>query len=172
MRKLTILLAAVCAFASLPACGDDDGEGAGGKLIWAKSAGGIDDDYTVGIAALPDGSALVIGGFDNEYFDEGTVTFGSGEANETVLTSAGWMDVFISKYNADGTLAWAKRAGGSYNDSAHGIAVLSDGSALVAGDFVHDATFGPGEENETVLPSLGNPYYVSDRDIFVAKFAL
>ena len=59
-------------------------------------------------------------------------------------------DICVARYNPDGTLAWAKRAGGIYRDTACHIAVLSDGSALATGDFWDGtATFGPGEPGET-----------------------
>jgi WD40 repeat protein len=132
-----------------------------GTLAWATSAG-ADDSWTQGnaVAVLADGTALVTGQFDS------TATFGAGEDNETPLTSAGQNDLFVAKYNPDGTLAWAKRAGGTANAAARGmgVAALADGSALVTGAFWDDVTFGPGEGNETPLSSAG------DWDIFVAKY--
>ena len=61
--------------------------------------GGIyseDDNY---ISALSDGSCLVTGLFIID------ATFGTNEANETILTSSDIADIFVAKYNADGTLA-------------------------------------------------------------------
>lgn len=75
-------------------------------LLWAVRAGGSDRDWGLGIAALADGSALVSGAFS------GTATFGPGEPGETLLTSAGDTDIFVARHNADGTLAWARWAGG------------------------------------------------------------
>ena len=119
----------------------------GADLVWAKGAGGVDWDYGSGIAALSDGSALVTGGFG------GSATFGSGEAEETTLISAGGEDIFIARYNPDGTLAWAKRAGGreEQGDQGNDIATFADGSALVTGCFWGSATFGSGEAGETTL---------------------
>jgi len=77
---------------------------------WAKRAGGSENDKGYAIPVLPDGSSLVTGGFQD------TAILGEGETNATSLTSAGGYDIFIAKYNADGTLAWAKRAGGSEYD--------------------------------------------------------
>ena len=96
-----------------------------------------------------------------------TATFGAGEANEKILTSAGINDIFLACYNPDGTLAWARRAGGEGFDYGWGVAVLSDGSALVTGwfgVFGSTATFGAGEANETFLTSEGN------HDIFIARY--
>jgi uncharacterized delta-60 repeat protein len=126
-------------------------------LVWAKQAGGSDWDEGHGIAVLSDGSAFVTGFFD------GTATFGQGDTAETLLTSAGDHDMFVARYNPDGTLAWAKRAGGIYDDIGHGIAVLADGSALVTGEFGVTATFGLGESGETTLT-------VTASGIFVARY--
>ena len=136
-----------------------------GTLAWAKRAGGasyaIESGY--GITTLSDNSTVVTGLFF------GSATFGPGETNETVLTSAGGPDIFIARYNPDGTLAWAKRAGGSNDDiseSGMGITTLSDNSTVVTGLFGDSATFGPGEPNETVLTSAGD----WGMDIFIARY--
>ena len=132
-----------------------------GALVWVISTGndgigiyGMD----MGIAALADGSALVTGQFYN------SITFGSGEVNETTLTSAGFDDIFIARFNPDGSLAGAKSAGGEEYDEGYAIAALSDGSALVTGSFWGKATFGPGEAGETMLTSA------QCGEIFVARY--
>ncbi|MCX6646193.1 MAG: PKD domain-containing protein [bacterium] len=125
-----------------------------GTLAWAKSAGGSGD----GITTLSDNSTVVTGFFG------GSATFGPGEPNETVLTSAGNSDIFIAHYNPDGILIWAKMAGGIYFDGGFGITSLSDDSTVVTGYFSATATFGTGEPNETVLTSVG------DSDIFIARY--
>ncbi|TET37578.1 MAG: hypothetical protein E3J72_05595, partial [Planctomycetota bacterium] len=125
-----------------------------GTLAWAKSAGGGNSDYGQGISALSDGSVFVTGMFG---VAGTTATFGNAsEGNEIVLTSAGNYDMFIAKYNPDGTLAWAKSAGGGGGDASWGISALSDGSAIVTGQFDTTATFGNASEgNETILSSSG-----------------
>jgi len=131
-----------------------------GTLAWAKRAGGSNFDFGQGITMLMDNSIVVTGRF------YGTATFGPSEVNQTVLTSAGgYCDIFIARYNPNGTLAWAKHAGGSSEDWGWGITTLSDNSTVVAGRFSGSATFGPSEPNQTVLTSAG------DVDIFIARFA-
>jgi uncharacterized delta-60 repeat protein len=130
-----------------------------GTLAWAKHAGGARDDLGYGITTLSDDSTVVTGDFYS------TATFGSGETNETVLISELNEEIFIAKYNPDGTLAWAKRAGGSDADRGYGITTLSDDSTVVTGDFSNTATFGPGESNETILTA---EHIYSD--IFIAKY--
>ncbi|MFH1676304.1 MAG: hypothetical protein ABIC40_04690 [bacterium] len=133
-----------------------------GSLLWAKRTGGqnIDDGYD--IAALSDDSIVLTGDFI------GSVAFGEGEPNETVLTASGGNDIFIAKYNSDGMLVWAKRAGGVDGDGGYGIDALSDDSIVVTGTIGYktggSAVFGEGEPNETVLACKG------DNDFFIARY--
>jgi Thrombospondin type 3 repeat/Beta-propeller repeat len=128
----------------------------GGALVWAKRAGGTDGDQGEGIATDGAGSSYVTGLF------RGTATFGAGEANETTLTSAGFSDIFIAKYDSNGTLLWAKGASGGVDDVGFGISIDGAGNSYLTGGFGVTATFGAGEANETTLTGSG--------DIFVAKY--
>ncbi|MCK4719816.1 hypothetical protein KAU08_04115, partial [bacterium] len=96
-----------------------------GDLFWAKQAGGTELDEGRSITALSDNSTVATGWFRD------SATFGQGEPNETVLTSAGWRDIFIARYNPDGSLAWAKKAGGTSQDKGFGVTTLSDNSTVV-----------------------------------------
>ncbi len=129
-----------------------------GSLAWAKQAGGIEHDKGYSIAALSDNSTVVTG-----YFYSSAI-FGKGEPNETVLNSGGYCDIFVARYNPDGSLEWAKRAGGIYHNGGYGITALSDNSTVVTGSFTGSTTFGKGEPNETILNSAGN------YDIFIARY--
>jgi uncharacterized delta-60 repeat protein len=133
-----------------------------GTLSWAKRGGGPSDDEGCAISVLSDDSITVSGYFGGPF--EGTATFGPGEGNETVLSSAGYEDIFIARYNPDGTLHWARHAGGSGADYGYAISVLSDDSITVSGYFHSTATFGLGEVNETALSSAG------DIDVFIARY--
>ena len=131
---------------------------ASGDLVWAKQAGGA------GVV----GRGIEVDGAGNSYVTGRLVTsatLGPGETNETTLTSAGHIDIFVAKYDASGDLAWARRAGGTGFDEGNGIVVDGAGNSHVTGSLPNLATFGPGETRETTLTSAG------DVDIFVAKFA-
>ena len=99
------------------------------------------------VAVRSDGTAVVTG-----YF-QGTASFGA-----TTLTAAGSVDVFVTSLNGDGSVAWAKAFGGSDYDRGYGVAVRSDGTAVVAGEFRGTASFGA-----TTLTTAGN------YDVFVAS---
>jgi hypothetical protein len=127
-----------------------------GSLLWITSAGGTEAPVSGrGIALDPRGNSYVTGSF------RGTTTFGGGEANETELTALG-QGVFVAKYALDGSLLWARSAGGSRFDSGTGIAADPRGNSYVTGDLSSDpAIFGVGEPNETE----------TGKGIFVAKYA-
>lgn len=131
-----------------------------GFVEWAVGVGSLGFDEAYGVVAFGDGSLIVTGTY------EGTVTFGLGEANQTVLTAVGGAaDLFLARYNADGTLAWAKRAGGTGSVAVpQGIAAHADGSVVVTGFFGGDLTFGAGEGGATAL------LWDSDWDAFVARY--
>jgi hypothetical protein len=62
-----------------------------GMLQWARLAGGGSDDRGQGIAVGSE-NVYVIGRIGQ------TATFGSGEENQTKLTSAGSSDIFLASY--------------------------------------------------------------------------
>jgi hypothetical protein len=93
-------------------------------------------------------------------------TFGADEANETKLIHSGTdRNLFLARYDANGALAWAKRAGGNEATVGNVIASLADGTSVVTGRFTGMSTFGPGETGETTLTSGG------DNDMFLARYA-
>ena len=120
-----------------------------GTFEWAKTIS--DAGYTSGwgITALSDNSVVVVGDFGQ------TAIFDQGEPDQTTLTSDGSDDIFIARYNSNRTLAWAKSAGGSDDDSPSGIASLPDDSFVTTGYYSTSATFGNGEPNQTTLRPTG-----------------
>jgi hypothetical protein len=134
---------------------------ADGTLAWAKSAGsGSSWEKANGIVELSDGSFGVVGRFG------GDAVFGAGEPNETTLETVGSADIFIARYNPDGTLVWARGAGGgSHEDEGAAICALSDDSMAITGSFGSVAVFGAGEPNETTLDEAGD-----SGDVFVALY--
>ncbi len=120
---------------------------ANGSYAWATQVGGTGAAYAWGVSALADGSSIITGEFS------GSATFGT-----TTLTSTGLDDVFTAKVNADGSYAWATKAGGAGFARANGVSALADGSSIITGEFSGTATFGT-----TTLTSTGSS------DVFTAK---
>lgn len=127
-----------------------------GALVWAKSASGPNRD---------DGQSIRVDGFGNSYvtgiFDE-SVTFGSGEPNQTTLSGVN-SEMFVAKYDLNGALVWAKGAGGVGVDVGYGLDLDGLGNSYITGRFDNSATFGLGEANQTTLSGTGS-------EIFVAKY--
>jgi hypothetical protein len=128
---------------------------ASGNFVWAKQFGGTGQSEGQSVAVDSAGNVYTTG-----YFD-GTVDFDPG-AGTTALTSAGDMDVFVSKLDASGNYVWAKSFGGSGADYAFSLAMNSAGNVYTTGYFDGTVDFDPGA-GTTALTSAGSI------DVFVAK---
>ena len=91
----------------------------------------------MGIAVAADNSVYTTGSF------EGVADFDPGP-NQFALTCAGYSDVFVSKLNADGAFAWARRMGGANDEYGADVAIASDGSVYLTGGFQGVVDFDPG----------------------------
>jgi hypothetical protein len=120
-----------------------------GVWVWVTQTGGTSEVGGNGVAATSDGGAIITGGF------VGSVTFGS-----TTLISNGDADMFVGKISSAGVWVWATQTGGIGDDFGLGVAVTSDGGAIITGGFTGKTTFG-----SATLTSSG------DRDVFVAKIS-
>jgi len=141
-----------------------------GTLAWAKRQGGTELEKPLGMTTLGGDSFVVSGLFGTQ--DVKPAIFGEGEANETTLYTVGTDDIFIASYNPDGTLQWAKRAGGILRDAGQSVSALSDNSVVMCGSYGNGgdpgeapATFAEGEVNETTLEHSGWD------DIFIARYS-
>ena len=89
--QIIIVMVILTAFAGC-STGQSPVTSSDGNLIWAKRAGGTNDECGNGITTLSDDSTVVTGSFN------ATATFGEGEANETVLVSDGFRDIFVARF--------------------------------------------------------------------------
>ncbi len=129
-----------------------------GNWIWTRQAGGASGNHVYSdagqsIAVDNSGNSLITG-----YFSE-TAIFG-----DTILTSAGGYDVFVSKYDADGNMIWTEQVGGEggsfTSESGRGIAVDASGNALVSGRF-----FGPAAFGDTTIGSYQSRFIAKIGDV-------
>ncbi len=121
-----------------------------GGFLWAKQLGSSGSVLPNGVTTDGFDNIIVVGDF-RETIDLG----------DTTLTSAGDFDVFLAKYDKEGTLLWARRMGGTAGGD-NGLEVAADdaGNVAVTGLYWISAAFG-----DTTLTSVG-----LSEDIFVAKY--
>ncbi len=120
-----------------------------GNWLWAKQAGGDNNDFSKEIMTDIVGNSSITGTFS------GNATFGS-----TTLSSVGETDIFVAKLSSNGNWLWAKKAGGINVDNSSSITLDSSEKCYITGNFRGRATFG-----STTLSSVG------ETDIFVAKLS-
>ncbi len=116
---------------------------------WARSAGTLSDDRAYSVSADLNGNTYVTGLFN------GTITFGS-----YTLSTVGIMDVFLVKYDVNGTVLWATSFGGTGQDEGNSVHADANGNVYVAG-FYYSPTIVIGS---TTLTNTGSS------DVFVAKY--
>jgi hypothetical protein len=110
--------------------------------------GGASAEVGNAIAVNAAGEVFIAGGFS------GSVNFGA-----IPLVSLGGYDVFLAKYDANGTHLWSQRFGSTGNDVAQAVAVDNLGNVVVTGTFYGTVSFGGAN-----LVTNGFD------DIFLAKF--
>jgi uncharacterized protein (AIM24 family) len=125
----------------------------GGTRIWSARFGGAAGD-TFGNSVAVDSSGRVVA---TGYFSS-TVNFGSG-----TMTSTGGQDIFLAKFNSDGTLygAFAPKqfgTGGGTSEGGNSVAVDSSGNVAFTGTFIGSVNFG------------GSTFSASQYNAFVVKY--
>jgi len=128
-----------------------------GKHVWTWTAGGTQADEARDLWWDPDGYILVTG----EY--RLTVDFDSGGAGDS-HTAQGFADVFVTRLGRDGQYQWTRTFGGSKSDSGQGVAVDSQGRAIVVGQFSDAVDFDPTGQGD-VRTSRGQS------DVFLTRLA-
>ncbi len=128
-------------------------QGSAQSWSWATSGGGRSnsDGYTA-IAKDASGNIYICGDF------EGTKSFGSAS-----LTTVGFADAFLAKYNSSGVYQWSVQFSGTTFSSsveAGGIMVDGSGNVYFCGNFSYTVTAG----GNTYTNSGGN------NDAIIAKY--
>jgi hypothetical protein len=110
-----------------------------GRARWSHPFPGNGFPAGSAVAVDPAGSVIVLGSFT----DDVDVGFGP-------MGSEGGRDLFLVKFDADGTLLWAYPIGGAQDDEPFGLAVRPNGSVVVGFSFL-DAVWLDG------IPLLSSP---------------
>lgn len=116
-----------------------------GSLLWVRAIGGTGTESTG--AALVDGAGdILVAGFF-----QGTASFGT-----TNLISQGGSDMFLAKYNSNGTLLWVKSWGAAGTDGASDLAFAGNGELYMSGIFSSSVALG----NDTLTSAGVSDTYI------------
>lgn len=99
------------------------------NFIWARSAGGTDQDTPAGLVVDSLGNCYITG-----YFNSPSITFG---AFPLTNSGGGNADIFLAKYSPDGTVLWARSATGTTGgmDLSKSVAIDRLGNSYITGYF-------------------------------------
>ncbi|MGC8829316.1 MAG: immunoglobulin domain-containing protein [Verrucomicrobiia bacterium] len=125
-------------------------------FLWARRAGGIQQDSANALAIDKNGNIVVVCGFN-----------GSIDASGVNAQSAGNSDILILKYSPNGDLIWLKQAGGPGNDLPTSVAIGDDNSIYVGGFYEGSASFGTTNISQS---DSSSGIMQTGTDIFVAKY--
>ena len=127
-----------------------------GDFQWARTWGGIDDDYGYGVAVDESGNIYTTGGFKN------VVDFDPGDGTDE-HTPSGDHDIFLSSFDPGGVFQWVRIWGGGGDDHGTGVALDGAGNIYVTGWFDGTTDFDPGSGTDE---HTSNGY----DDAFLSKF--
>ena len=119
-----------------------------GLLEWViPNVGGLPE----ALELASDGGAVTTGSY------HGTAVLGPGEPNETALTTPANQDVFVARYELDGSLRWAmtSRTPVTKNSAPYALALGADDGVVVLGHLRDTVVFGPGTPDEITLQTEG-----------------
>ncbi|XLQ20062.1 MAG: hypothetical protein ACKUBY_05790 [Candidatus Moraniibacteriota bacterium] len=130
---------------------------ADGTYGWTRTFGGVQDGSANSLAVDSFGGVFSTGSFTGVFdFDA------SGSVDNH--TSNGSNDVFLTRYNADGTYGWTRTFGATNQDRGFGNVIDINGDILIVGTFSDSVNFDTGG---------GSDVHVADgtSDVFLTKYA-
>jgi PKD repeat protein len=102
-----------------------------GNWLWARQAGGLNNEY---------GNSISTDAFDNIYVTgwfQGTAIFG------TTILSTNYTCVYITKLDCDGNWLWARQSVVDYSDGrSEGLAIDNNGNCYITGYYYGNISFG------------------------------
>ncbi len=126
-----------------------------GVFQWAKAMGGAGNDFGYAVAASRSGHAYVTG-----YYNGANANFNVGGIGGTVSAKGG-DDIFVAKFEPNGTFVWVKSMGGTSNDIAHSVTTAHDGHVYVTGIYpAAGADFNPGGSGGALTTAGGTDAYL------------
>lgn len=102
---------------------------------WAKVTDGNNYDCLPGALTIDQDDNVYVAG---NFVGEAILGYGSPAYNS--ISNGSW-DMFIQKFNDNGTLLWSKSIGGKNSDLIHDLATNQDGQLYLTGDFKDSVLF-------------------------------
>jgi PKD repeat protein len=125
-----------------------------GNCVWAKRAGNTGTDDSRSIVINSSGTGIYLTGYYQQ-----TISFGNKS-----LTNYGSSDIFLVKYDADGTCIWAKNAGSSYTEYGDAIDLDQIGNLYMTGNYFTALNFGTVSKPVMITAPPGG------QGVFLAKY--
>lgn len=98
-----------------------------GQLLWALNCGGQEDTRGEALAVDPvTGDVVATGFYDKQ------AQFG----DQTLVANTSDRDVFVARFNSQGQVLWARRAGGVHDDNVSDLAIDATGHIYLTGSFI------------------------------------
>lgn len=133
---------------------------AAGVYVWAKRIGGTSTDQGYAVAVDASGNSYITG-----HFQGANVDFDPNAGTQD-LSSTGFSDIFLAKYDVSGNYIWAKKMGGTSDEIGYAIAIDALGNSYITGEFTgSNADFDPDAVNTQILSSN-----IGSVDLFFAKY--
>lgn len=102
-----------------------------GNVLWAKSEGGLLHDVANYVVTDASGNVYVVGHYESQ-----SITFDS-----TLISNNGYSDIFLTKYDTNGNVLWAKGAGSYYFDNATSVTLDTLCNIYITGSYYSPISF-------------------------------
>ncbi|MES2588020.1 MAG: gliding motility-associated C-terminal domain-containing protein [Bacteroidota bacterium] len=134
-----------------------------GNYIWGK-ANGSENDVSSRALTIDAADNIYIGGYFRCNFDEYRDSTGTAH-----FQSAGFKDIFVSKFSSNGNLLWKRQAGGQREEICWGIDIKESDKPVITGSYGTNLYF-PFEQNQNLnLTNLPNQNYFNNNDCDISN---
>jgi hypothetical protein len=139
-----------------------------GTPLWARKIGGTVAEFAAEVTTDSSGNVIVVGIYTSSPLN---IFAANGSTVSFALTNTSGAgagnDVFVVKYDSSGTPVWARKIGGTDNDSVRSVTTDSSGNIVVVGSYPSNPLNIFAADGSTVSFALGNS---GSFDAFVVKY--
>ena len=137
-----------------------------GKVVWAKTFGGEDDDSLSKVIQTSDGGYVAVG-----YAESNSIKYDGNviaEISRTSTTELSQKDAILLKLDENGNYQWGLRIGGTYDDEIQSVIETSQGNYVITGKY-YSSPFNFYDRAGTEIK--GTMTNARERDAFVASYS-